>query len=82
MAGERLRIPGWTEISAVCTDPSARGRGLAARLVRAVAAGIVARGDRPMLHAASSNENALRLYRALGFVESGPMHFDLLRTPS
>ncbi|MFC8461643.1 GNAT family N-acetyltransferase, partial [Streptomyces sp. NPDC057242] len=33
MAGERLRPPGWTEISAVCTDPEARGRGHAARLV-------------------------------------------------
>ncbi|CAM5742575.1 hypothetical protein SALBM311S_11148 [Streptomyces alboniger] len=29
MAGERLRPPGWTEISAVCTDPDHRGRGLA-----------------------------------------------------
>ncbi|MGW1934272.1 GNAT family N-acetyltransferase, partial [Streptomyces sp. NPDC001919] len=27
MAGERLRPPGWTEISAVCTAPEARGRG-------------------------------------------------------
>ena len=38
MAGERLRVPGYTEISAVCTDPAYRGQGLAARLTRAVAA--------------------------------------------
>ncbi|MBW0106736.1 GNAT family N-acetyltransferase [Pseudonocardia sp. KRD291] len=81
MAGERLRVPGRTEISAVCTDPSARGQGLAERLVRAVAAGIVARGDRPILHGAASNETALRLYRRMGFVLSRPMRFDLLRTP-
>lgn len=81
MAGERLRIPGRTEISAVCTDPSARGQGLAERLVRAVAAGIVARGDRPILHGAASNEPALRLYRRMGFVLTRPMRFDLLRTP-
>ncbi len=45
MAGERLRLGAATEISAVCTDPSARGRGLATTLVRAVAHGIRERGD-------------------------------------
>ncbi|MFL5822201.1 MAG: GNAT family N-acetyltransferase, partial [Solirubrobacteraceae bacterium] len=29
MAGERLRLTGWTEISAVCTLPGYRGRGMA-----------------------------------------------------
>ena len=67
MAGERLHPPGWTEISAVCTDPAYRGQGLAGRLVRAVSAGIVARGEVPFLHALASNTNAIRLYAALGF---------------
>ncbi|MFC1419405.1 GNAT family N-acetyltransferase [Streptacidiphilus cavernicola] len=67
MAGERMRPPGWTEISAVCTDPAFRGQGLAARLVRAVAVGIRARGDVPFLHAALENADAIRLYEALGF---------------
>ncbi|MSX05861.1 MAG: GNAT family N-acetyltransferase, partial [Actinobacteria bacterium] len=47
MAGERMRPPGWTEISAVCTDPAHRGQGLATELVRAVGHGIRARGDEP-----------------------------------
>ena len=38
MAGERLHPPGWTEISAVCTDDAYRSRGLGTRLVLAVAA--------------------------------------------
>lgn len=67
MAGERLHPPGWTEISAVCTDPRFRGRGLATRLVLAVAAGIKERGEVPLLHAAASNVNAIRLYESLGF---------------
>lgn len=67
MAGERLHPPGWTEISAVCTLPEHRGQGLAGRLIRAVAAGIVARGETPFLHALASNTNAVRLYRELGF---------------
>ncbi len=27
MAGRRLQLPGWTEISAVCTHPDHRGKG-------------------------------------------------------
>jgi ribosomal protein S18 acetylase RimI-like enzyme len=67
MAGERLRPPGWTEISAVCTDPAFRGRGLATRLIRAVAYGIRERGDVPFLHTGAANETAIRLYESLGF---------------
>jgi ribosomal protein S18 acetylase RimI-like enzyme len=67
MAGERLHPPGWTEISAVCTDPAHRGRGLATRLVRAVAAGIRARGETPFLHTAAGNTAAIRLYESIGF---------------
>lgn len=82
MAGERMRLPGATEISAVCTDPEFRGRGLARRLVNAVAAGITDRGERPVLHASAANEDAIRLYRAMGFTVSRAMRFDLLRTPA
>ncbi|MEU6476869.1 GNAT family N-acetyltransferase [Streptomyces sp. NPDC047017] len=67
MAGERLRPPGWTEISAVCTDPGHRGHGLASRLVLAVAHGIRARGETPFLHTGAGNTNAIRLYESLGF---------------
>jgi ribosomal protein S18 acetylase RimI-like enzyme len=67
MAGERLHPPGWTEISAVCTDPAFRGEGLASRLVLAVAHGIRERGETPFLHTGAGNTNAVRLYEALGF---------------
>jgi ribosomal protein S18 acetylase RimI-like enzyme len=67
MAGERFRLPGWTEVSAVCTDPDFRGQGLAARLTMAVAAGILERGDLPFLHVAAENAAAVRLYERLGF---------------
>ncbi|MFJ8276551.1 GNAT family N-acetyltransferase [Streptomyces griseoviridis] len=67
LAGERLRPAGWTEISAVCTDPAHRGQGLATRLVRAVAAGVRARGEQPFLHAAADNTDAIRLYESIGF---------------
>ncbi|MFD3453902.1 GNAT family N-acetyltransferase [Streptomyces sp. NPDC058691] len=81
MAGERLRTPGWTEISAVCTHPAHRGRGLATRLVRAVAAGIRDRGDTPFLHAAAVNSGAIRLYESIGFTLRRRTTFLLVRTP-
>lgn len=67
MAGERLHPPGWTEISAVCTDPAFRGEGLATRLILAVAHGIRERGETPFLHTGAQNTNAIRLYESLGF---------------
>jgi predicted GNAT family acetyltransferase len=81
MAGERLHPPGWTEISAVCTDPAYRGQGLATRLVLAVAAGIRARGETPFLHAAASNVNAIRLYESLGFRLRHRPAFTAVRVP-
>jgi predicted GNAT family acetyltransferase len=77
MAGERFKVPGWTEVSAVCTDPGFRGRGLAARLVRAVVAGIRARDERPYLHAASINTGAIKLYERLGFAVRTPVIFGM-----
>ena len=67
MAGERLQLPGYTEISAVCTHPDWRGRGLAAGLSALVARGIVATGNTPFLHHAADNDPARRVYEALGF---------------
>jgi ribosomal protein S18 acetylase RimI-like enzyme len=81
MAGERMRPPGFTEISAVCTEPEYRGRGLAGGLTRVVAAAIAARGDRPMLHASAHNASAVRLYESLGFRQTRPMVAMALRAP-
>ncbi|MFE2752733.1 GNAT family N-acetyltransferase [Actinosynnema sp. NPDC059335] len=82
MAGERLHPPGWTEISAVCTDEAHRGQGLATRLVRAVAAGIRARGEQPMMHATASNTTAIRLYESLGFRIRKHVDIVVLRIPA
>lgn len=67
MAGERMRFPGYTEVSGVCTHPDFRGHGLARRLSTAVAAAIEARGERPFLHAWRDNHAAIALYESLGF---------------
>ncbi|HEY4427614.1 MAG TPA: GNAT family N-acetyltransferase [Solirubrobacteraceae bacterium] len=67
MAGERFRLDGWTEISAVCTSPDHRGEGLASCLVGALIASIHRRSERAFLHVMSTNSTAIRLYEELGF---------------
>ena len=81
MAGRRLSFPGRTEVSAVCTHPDARGRGLGAAVTHQVAAGIDADGDRALLHVAEDNHGARRLYERLGFTVRRALTFALLRTP-
>ncbi len=81
MAGERLHPPGWTEVSAVCTDEAWRGRGFASRLVLAVVAGIQERGELPFLHAVAANADAIRLYEELGFRLRRRTVFSVARVP-
>jgi ribosomal protein S18 acetylase RimI-like enzyme len=73
MAGERFQLPGYTEVSAVCTHPDARGRGLAAHLTFHVARSIQARGGTPFLHVAANNDGARRVYERLGFTVRTPV---------
>ncbi|MFC8526163.1 GNAT family N-acetyltransferase [Nocardia sp. NPDC057227] len=81
MAGVRLRPPGWSEISAVCTVPEARGRGYAAQLIGELVARITALGDRPFLHVAETNTGAIALYERLGFRTRTPVTFRGFRVP-
>jgi ribosomal protein S18 acetylase RimI-like enzyme len=78
MAGERLHLDGWTEISAVCTTPTYRGHGMASRLVRALIARIQHRSEGAFLHVLTSNTNAIRLYEELGFRVRRPLTISVL----
>ncbi|TGO05258.1 GNAT family N-acetyltransferase [Serinibacter arcticus] len=81
MAGERLHPPGWTEISAVCTDVEVRGQGLATRLVLDVAHHVRERGDRVLMHASAANSRAIGLYLRLGFRLRRTVAFGTVLTP-
>ena len=70
MAGERLRLGGWTEVSAVCAHPDFRGQGMAAQLSSLVVERILARGERPFLHAFADNDQAIRLYEPAGICQA------------
>jgi ribosomal protein S18 acetylase RimI-like enzyme len=67
MAGERMRMDGYQEISAVCTHPEFIGRGYAQRLVALLVNAVLERGDTPFLHTHRENARALALYDRLGF---------------
>ncbi len=67
MAGKRMHVPGFVEVSAVCTHPEARGRGYARLLMSCVMGEIGAAGRTPFLHSLASNTGAIRVYEGLGF---------------
>jgi predicted GNAT family acetyltransferase len=78
MAGQRMSLPGFIEVSAVCTHPDARGRGYARVLMSTVIHDILQRGKRPFLHAFADNP-AIRLYESLGFVQRRTFHLAILK---
>jgi ribosomal protein S18 acetylase RimI-like enzyme len=82
MAGQRLHLPGYTEISAVCVRRDVTGRGLATALSRHVAEAILARGETPFLHVTVSNDPARRVYERLGFTIRTTIDFTALEAPA
>lgn len=67
MAGTRMRLPGYREVSGVCTHPDHRGRGHAKALMRIVARTLLSAGDTPFLHAYADHHPTVEMYRTLGF---------------
>jgi len=69
MAGERMYAGTWREISGVCTEPHAQGRGLARRLMQKLVRRQLLRGETPFLHVMSGNAAARGMYARMGFAE-------------
>lgn len=81
MAGERMRCPGFVEVSAVCTTADHRGRGLGTALTLAAVRHIRGKGDEAFLHAAADNTTAISLYTTLGFTLRREVEVVILRPP-
>jgi ribosomal protein S18 acetylase RimI-like enzyme len=79
MSGERLKVPGYTEVSAVCTHPEYTGKGYARWLMLEVMRGIRERGEVAILHVRQDNTRAVELYERLGFRTRTVMHYVVLR---
>ncbi|HEY3706160.1 MAG TPA: GNAT family N-acetyltransferase [Terracidiphilus sp.] len=78
MAGKRMHVPGYVEVSGVCTHPDARGQGYARRLMQLVMDEIEQSGRTPFLHAWQNNP-ATRLYESLGFSLTRTFHLAVLK---
>ena len=69
MGGQRMHVPGYRELSAICTHPDFQGRGYARTIVARLVAETFERGLIPFLHVEEDNQRAQAVYRDLGFVE-------------
>ena len=78
MAGRRMRVDGFTELSGVCTHPDHRGQGYAG-LSRAVVGEILASGEGAFLHAFAGHDVTIAFYRSLGFEVRAPMTYTILK---
>jgi predicted GNAT family acetyltransferase len=79
MAGERMKLTGYTEVSGVCTHPDFRGKSYGRLLSQLVAQRIVDRGEIPFLHAYAANTKAIQLYESIGFAKRSEMNVTVLR---
>jgi predicted GNAT family acetyltransferase len=78
MSGTRMALDGYTEISAVCTSPEARGAGHARALMQSLMAQIQASGKTPFLHVKTEN-GAKQVYEKLGFAVRREICFSVIR---
>jgi predicted GNAT family acetyltransferase len=69
MAGERMRLDGYQELSAVCTHPDYTGRGYAQRLLGVLCNSAFDRGFTPFLHVYADNTRAIGVYHRLSFAD-------------
>jgi ribosomal protein S18 acetylase RimI-like enzyme len=82
MGGQRMHLPGYREVSAICTHPDFRGRGYARIIVARLIAAIFDEGLTPFLHVEEENRGALALYRTLNFVERARLPLVVVERPA
>jgi predicted GNAT family acetyltransferase len=82
MTGERLHLPGFREVSSVCTHPDFQRQGFAQALIAKVCQEIVARAEIPFLHVMGGNTVAAKVYEQLGFVQRTKLFGYVLRAKS
>lgn len=73
MAGERLRLSNYIEISTVCTHPDWQGKGYARRLCSWIVHTNWQKGIIPYLHVNPANTTAVQLYESLHFTKRTDM---------
>src|SRR5258708_4921325 len=82
MAGQRLPVPCFTEISAVCTHPDFLGHGYATALMKELMQRIRQRDEQPFLHVRADNTRPIELYQRLGFTQRMLYQYTVVRPPA
>jgi GNAT superfamily N-acetyltransferase len=67
VAGERMKMNDFVEVSAIVTHPEHTGKGYAKQLIAYVINKILDQVKTPYLHVSENNTGAIGLYRKLGF---------------
>lgn len=78
MAGIRMSMPGFQEISGVCTHPNYRSRGYARRLMLHLVSRISEAGNTPFLHTEEENHGARAVYDHMGFTLRRTLPFQVV----
>jgi predicted GNAT family acetyltransferase len=79
MAGQRLHIFNYAEISAVCTHPDYLGRGYAKQLLIHQINRIKTASEIPFLHVRYDNDRAIKVYESLGFSTQREIYFYVMQ---
>jgi ribosomal protein S18 acetylase RimI-like enzyme len=69
MGGQRMHLPGYREMSAICTHPDFQRRGYARQILARLVEKTYEEGLTPFLHVEAANLGAQAVYRELGFEE-------------
>jgi ribosomal protein S18 acetylase RimI-like enzyme len=79
MAGQRLHVLDYAEISAVCTHPDYASKGYARQLLLHQIHRIKAASNIPFLHVRYDNQRAIKIYESLGFSTRRAVYFYVLK---
>jgi GNAT superfamily N-acetyltransferase len=82
MAGERLILDPYREVSGICTHPDHRGQGYAAALTTHVLSHQRNLHARSVLHVVSTNQGAIHLYHRLGFETLREVYLHRFKRPT
>lgn len=75
LAGERMKMNDFTEVSAIITHPDHTGKGYAKQLITHVVNAVFDENKIPFLHVVESNMGAIKLYEKLGFTTRRKISF-------